>query len=143
MSFFIFDHRLSVTSDYDCISAMLLGSNKNGRLEVTQFSVPATSITVSVICRNAKCNTPGLTVPGSLNSCPICEGQRWILNVPMRLYGTWASKFRSQFKKLDNFRSLLKAFGQFDPVGTSSANSMIDRNFFQLRHPDSFWPQTY
>ena len=39
---------LLVTNDYDCILAMLLGSNKNGRLEVTQFSVPTTSGTVSV-----------------------------------------------------------------------------------------------
>ena len=36
------NNRLSVTSDYDCILVMLPGSSKNGRLEVTQFSVPTT-----------------------------------------------------------------------------------------------------
>ena len=40
---------------------MLLGSNRNGRLEATQFQVPATSETVCVIRRNVICNTCGLT----------------------------------------------------------------------------------
>ena len=53
---------------------MLFGSSRNGRLEMTQFSVPTTSGTVSVIRRNAKRNTSGLTA--------MWEGQRWILNVP-------------------------------------------------------------
>ena len=56
---------------------MLLGSSKNGRLEVTRCSVPTTSGTVSVIQRDAK-----LTAPGSLTTCQMCEGQRWIFNVP-------------------------------------------------------------
>ena len=33
----------SVTGDSDCILAMLIGSSRNGRLEVTQFSVSTTS----------------------------------------------------------------------------------------------------
>ena len=61
---------------------MLLGFSKNGRLEVTQFSVPATSETASVIGRDALCNTTRLTAPGSINTCSMCEGQRWIFNVP-------------------------------------------------------------
>ena len=61
---------------------MLIGSSRNGGLEVTQFSKPTTSGTVSVIRRDAKRNTSGLTAPGSLNTCPMCEGQRWIFNVP-------------------------------------------------------------
>ena len=69
-------YRLSVSNDYDCILAMLLGSSKNGRLEVTRFSVLTTFGTVSVIRRDAKRNTSGLTAPGSLNTCPMCEGQR-------------------------------------------------------------------
>ena len=59
------------TSDYDCILAMLLGSSRNGRLEVTQFSVSTSSGTVSVIWRDAKSNTSRLAAPGSLGTCPI------------------------------------------------------------------------
>ena len=54
---------------------------KNGRLEMTPFSVPITSGTVSVICRYALCNTSKLTAPGTLNTFSMCEGQRWIFNV--------------------------------------------------------------
>ena len=58
-------NRLSCcTSDYDCILAMLLGSTRNGRLEVTRFSVFTTSRTVSVIKRDALCNASWLTAPG-------------------------------------------------------------------------------
>ena len=69
---------------------MLLGSSKNGRLELTLFSVPANSRTVSVILRDVKGNTSGLTAPDSFNTCPMCEGQRcegqkWIFNVPTML----------------------------------------------------------
>ena len=116
------NNRLSVTNDYDCILAMLLRSSQNGRLEMTQFSVPTTSGTVSVIRRVAKCNTFGLTAPGSLNTCPMCEGQRWIFNVPTILL--WlvhkVFKFRSQSERPRNFRveRLLKAICQFDPAGT-------------------------
>ena len=83
-------NRLSVNSDYDCIVVMLLGSSKNGRLELTLFSVPANSRTVSVILRDVKGNTSGLTAPDSFNTCPMCEGQRcegqkWIFNVPKML----------------------------------------------------------
>ena len=57
-------NRLPVTSDYDCILAMLLRSSRNGRLEVTRFSVSTTSRTVSVIKRDALCNASWLTAPG-------------------------------------------------------------------------------
>ena len=81
---------LSVTSDYDCILAMLLGLRKNDRLEVNWFSVPTISGTVSVIRRDALRNTSGLTAPDSINTCPLCEGQRWIFNVPTILvWYTW------------------------------------------------------
>ena len=63
-----YNNRLSVTNDYDCILLMLLESSKNGRLEVTQFSVSTTSGTVSVIQRDVKCNTSRLTAPGSIFS---------------------------------------------------------------------------
>ena len=63
----------------------MLGSSRNGILEVTPFSAPFTSGTVSVIRRDALCNTSGLTAPGRLNTCPMCEGQRWIFNVSMIL----------------------------------------------------------
>ena len=66
---------LSATSNYDCI-VMLFGSSRNGRIEVTPFSVPTTSGTVSVIRREAKHNTSGLTASGSLNTYPMCEGQK-------------------------------------------------------------------
>ena len=68
-------------SDCDCILAMLLGSSRNGRLEIRGFSVPTTSGTISVIRRNALCNTSGLTATGSLNTCPMREEQRWIFYV--------------------------------------------------------------
>ena len=60
-------------TDYDCILAMALGSSWNGRLEVTQFSVPATSGAVSVIWRDALRNTSRLAAPGSLNTHPMCK----------------------------------------------------------------------
>ena len=60
----------SLVSDYDCILVMLLGSSKNGRLEVDRFTVPTNSGTANV--RNALCNMSGLTAPGSLNTCPMC-----------------------------------------------------------------------
>ena len=62
----------SVNNDYDCILVMLLGSSRNSRSEVTRFSIPTTSGTVTVIRRDAKRNTFGLTAPGSLNTCPMC-----------------------------------------------------------------------
>ena len=64
---------------------MLLGSSKNDIIEVTQFSAATTPGTVSAIQRDASYNTSRLTAPGSLNTGPICEGQRWIFNVPMML----------------------------------------------------------
>ena len=78
---YIFYNWLSVTNDYNCIIAMLLESSRNGRLEVTQFSVPTTSETVSVIRKDAKLNTSELTTPGSLNTSPMRDGQRWNFNV--------------------------------------------------------------
>ena len=77
-----FSNQLSVTNDYHYILVMLLGSSRNGRLEVTQFSVPTTSGTVSVIRRDALWNTSWLAALGSLNTCPMCESQKWIINVP-------------------------------------------------------------
>ena len=64
---------------------MLLGSSRNVRIEVAQFSVATTSGTVSVIQRGTKRNTSGLTAPGSFNTCPMGEGQRRVFNVPMIL----------------------------------------------------------
>ena len=55
---------------------MLPGSSRNGRLEVTRFSVPTTSGTVSATRRDAKGNMSGLTASGSL------ERQRQIFNMP-------------------------------------------------------------
>ena len=107
------NNRLLVTSDYDCILAMLLGSSKNGRIEVNQFSALTTSGTVSAIRRNAKRNTPRLTAPGSLNTSPMCEGQRWIFNVPtVLLWYTGPESLGLVFERPSNFRvkRLLKAF---------------------------------
>ena len=61
------NNQLSDSNDYDCILVMLLGSRRNGRLEVNPFSLPTTSRTVSVIRKDAKRNTSELTAPGSLN----------------------------------------------------------------------------
>ena len=111
---------------------MLLGSSRNGRLEVTQFSVPTTSGTASVIWRNALCNTSGLTAPGSLNTCPN------VRRTEVDLYNIIVAHTTSQSEKLGIFRvkSLLSAFCQFEPAETGSANSMIDSpSLFQLRHP--------
>ena len=82
----ISNNQLSVTSDYNCILTMLIGSSRNGRLEVTQFSVFTSFGTASVILRDALCNPSGLTAPGSLNNCPMCEGQRWVFSVPMMIW---------------------------------------------------------
>ena len=60
------NNRLSVNSDYDCILVMLLGASRNGRLEVTRFSVPSIFATVSVIQRDALYNESGLTAPGTV-----------------------------------------------------------------------------
>ena len=76
------NNRQSVTCDFDYMLAMLLESSKNGILELTQIPVPTTTQTVSVIRRDAKHNTSRLTAPGSLNTCSMCEGQRWIFNGP-------------------------------------------------------------
>ena len=46
----------SVTSDYDRILTMLLGSSRNGRLDVTLFSIPTTSGTA------CQCNPEGCIV---------------------------------------------------------------------------------
>ena len=69
------NNRLPVTNNYHYILAMLIGLIRNGRLEVTQFLVPTTSGTVSVIRRDAKCNTSLLTAPGSLNTNSMCESR--------------------------------------------------------------------
>ena len=69
----------------DCILATLLGSTRNGRLEVTSFAVSTTFGTVGATGRDASCKIYELTAPGSIKTCPMCEGQRWIFNVPMIL----------------------------------------------------------
>ena len=74
--------RLSVTSDYGSILAMLLGSSRNGRLELARLLVPTTSGTVSVIQKDGKRR---LTAPGSFNTCPMYEGQRCILSASTML----------------------------------------------------------
>ena len=92
---------------------MLLGTSRNGRLEVSQYSVSTTSGAVSVIRRDAKRNTSRLTTPGSLNTWLMCEGQRWIFNVLTILFWyTGSPSFRPRSEKLNNFRvrSLLKTF---------------------------------
>ena len=43
------NNRLSVTSDYECILAMLLGWSGDGKLEVIRFLVHSSSETVSAI----------------------------------------------------------------------------------------------
>ena len=64
---------------------MLLGSSKNGILEVTKFSVPTTSGTVSVIRIGVMRNMSGLTKPGSLSTCSIFEGRRMWYTEPSSL----------------------------------------------------------
>ena len=61
---------------------MILGPSRNGRLEVTQFSVSTTSGTVSVMQGDVLCNSSGLTAPGSLNTYPMFEKQWWMFNLP-------------------------------------------------------------
>ena len=132
---------MSVNSDYDCILAMLLGLSRDDRLEVTQFSVPITSTTVSVIRRDAKRNTSGLTAPGSLNTGPMCEGQRWIFNVPtMLLWYTGLPSLGLDPKDpaILGLKACLKLFCQFDTAGTRSANPTIDSpRLFELCHPNT------
>ena len=53
-----------------------LGFRKNGRLEGGP-----------IVSTYHSCNTCGLTSPGSLNTCPICEGQRWMYDVLTILLG--------------------------------------------------------
>ena len=48
---------------------MLLGSSKDGKLEMIWFSIPTTSVTVST-----KGCTSGLTAPGSFNTYPMRDG---------------------------------------------------------------------
>ena len=108
---------------------MLLRSSKNKRLEVTRFSAPTTSGTVSVIRRNALCNTFSLTVPSSRKICPMCKRQMtlWYTRPPSLGLGL-------QFK----VESLLKAFRQFNTGGAQSAKStIVSSSLFQLRHPDT------
>ena len=74
LKMFIIILRLSVTRDYDCISAMLLGSGTNVRIQVTRYSVPTTSGTVNIIWSFALCNTCILAASASLSTCPmICD----------------------------------------------------------------------
>ena len=54
----------SAVSHYNRNLAML-DSNKNGKVEVTWFSVSTTYETLSVIQSNELCNTSGLTAPGA------------------------------------------------------------------------------
>ena len=107
---------------------MPLESSRNGRLEVSPFSASSTSGTVSLIRRDALSNTSGLTAPGSLNTCPMYEGQR----CTMLLWYSVSVRKTQQFR----VESVLKTFCQFGTGGTRSANSAIDSSsLFQLRHP--------
>ena len=82
---------------------MLLGSNRNGRLEVTRFSVPTTSGTVSVIQSNALCNTSVLTAPDSLNTCPnVWRAEVGFQRAHNGIVEHGASKFRSRSKRPRN-----------------------------------------
>ena len=138
----MFLHRQLAVShyDYDCILAMLLRLSRNGRLEVTQFSVPTISRAVSVIWRAALCNTTVLPATGSLNTCPIHKEQLWIFNVFKTLLGyTGPPKFRSRSERSSNSRvkSLLKTCCPFGAARTRSAKNMIDSlSLYQLRHSD-------
>ena len=78
---------------YDSILAMLLELSKNGRLEVAQFSVPASCETVSVIQRDALRNTFTLTALGSFNTLPNVQRAGGAHNV---IVVHEASKFRSR-----------------------------------------------
>ena len=96
---------------------MLLGSNR--------FSVPTTSGTVSVIRSDALCNTSGLTAPGSLNTCSMCEGQKWIFNMSTILLsytGPTSLGLDLKGSAILGLKPLLKAFFQFDTAGTQSGN---------------------
>ena len=105
---------------------MIFGSSRNGRLEVTQFSVPTISGTVSVIRRDALCKTSGLTSSG-----PMCKGHGWIFGdiiVGPSSIGLYTKDPASFMVK-----SLLKAFCYFDTDETLSANRLIDNpSLFQL-----------
>ena len=90
---------------------MLLDSSRNCRLEVNRFSVTTTSGTVSVNRRNALCNMPGLTAPGSLNTCPMCEEQWLIFNVPTVLLWytvllVWAVTRKTQKFRIESLVSI-------------------------------------
>ena len=56
----------------------------------------------ALIRSDVLCNTSGLTAPGSLNTCPMCEEQRWIFNICTIVRGTMGLQFRSRLKKLSN-----------------------------------------
>ena len=80
------------------------------------------------------CNKSGLTAPVSLSTCPMCEEQRWIFNVPTKSLSYTGPRLELDPKGLE----ILGFFCQFDPSGTRSANHMIDSlNLSQLRHPDT------
>ena len=64
---------------------MLVGTSSNDRLEVAQLPMPTTSGTFSVIWRDAKSKTSGLTAQGILNTCPMSYGQRWIFDNPTNM----------------------------------------------------------
>ena len=120
---------------------MPLGSSRNGRLEVTQFSVPTTSGTVSVIRRDAKRNTSGLTAPGSLNTCPMCEGQRRIFNVPTILLwytGPPSLCLDPKDPEILGLQACWRLFVNLAQLGLDLPNRMIDSpSLFLLRHPDT------
>ena len=62
---------ITIIDFHDCILAICC-SGQNGRLEMTQFSVPTTSGTVSGIRKGEMYNTSGLTAPSGLNTCSMC-----------------------------------------------------------------------
>ena len=109
----VINNVISVTSGGECILAILLGSSKNDRLEMTLFSVPTTYGTVTL--RYALCNKLKLTAPGSLNTCPMCCPDYMGLLC-----------LRSDPKKHSNLevKSLAKAFCQFGLAEFRFSNSM-------------------
>ena len=65
------------------------------------------------------CSTCELTAPGSLNTCPMREGQEWIFNVPMILLRyTEPSSLGLDPTQQYRVETLLKVFCQFGPAET-------------------------
>ena len=104
---------------------------------MTQFSVPTTSGTVSVIWIDANYNTSGLTATGSLNTCPMGERQSCIFNVPTTLLGC----IRPHSLDLDTEDpTILGLKASWRLFVNLAQHSVIDiPNFFQLHYPDTHY----